>query len=77
MRIHRTRRVHRPKEIPKIAQTITQKSKKIFIDTTVKKRGKKNKQGMSFYNHEITQKSPNNENSLILKISEVAKHKFL
>lgn len=77
MRVHRSRRIHRPKEIPKIAQTITQKSKKIFLDTTMEKRGKRNKQKISFPNHEVTQKIPNNEDSLILKISEIAKHKFL
>lgn len=73
MSIHRTRRVHGPKEIPKIAHTITQKSKKIFLDT---KMGKRSKQKMSFKSHQISQKHADNESSLILKISEIAKHKF-
>lgn len=73
MSIHRTRRVHGPKEIPKIARAITQKSKKIFFDT---KMGKRNKQKASFKSHKISQKHPDNESSLILKISEIARHKF-
>lgn len=73
MNIHRTRRVHGSKEIPKTAHTIMQKGKKIFLDT---KMGKKNKQKMSFKSHQISQKHPDNESSLILKISELAKHKF-
>ena len=73
MGIHRARRVQGPRVMPKIARTITEKSKKVFMNV---KWGKKGKQKMSFQGHEISQKNLDNQNSLILKISDLAKRMF-
>lgn len=77
MGIHRARRVQGPRVMPKIARTISKKvfikSKEVFMNA---KRTKRGKQKMSFQDHEISQKNLDNQNSLVLKISDLAKRMF-
>lgn len=73
MGIHRARRVQGPRVIPKVAQTIIEKSKKIFLNV---KWGNKGKQKLGLQSREMTQINLDNQNSLILKISEIAKRIF-
>lgn len=73
MGINRARRVHGPRVMPKIARTITEKSKKVFMNIQW---GKKGKEKMSLQGREMSQKALDNQNSLVLKISDLAKRIF-